>query len=131
MSEQELPPEAHKSPRRGMCAGILGLESIALGLSSPVMIFQGDVDTALALGLGLGLAVACIVVAGMLRKEWAYAAGWAIQVGALAIGLSIPIMFLIGGIFTLLWGSAYFMGRRIEEERAEAWARWAAEQQKG
>ncbi len=128
MTEQELPAEAHKSPRRGMCAGILSLEAIALGLSSPVMIFQGDVDVTLALVVGLGLAVACLVVAGMLRKESAYHAGWLIQVGALAIGFAVPIMFFVGGLFTLLWGSAYFLGRKIEQERADAWARWAAEE---
>ncbi|WP_235737078.1 DUF4233 domain-containing protein [Nocardioides alcanivorans] len=125
----ELPAEAHKSPRRGMCSGILGLEAIALGLSAPVMIFLGDVDRTPALVLGLGLALACIVVAGMLRAEWAYGLGWAIQVGAICLGFLVPIMFFIGGLFALLWATGYFLGRRIEAERALAWERWAAEQQ--
>jgi len=127
----QLPPEAGKSPRRGMCAGILGLESIALGLSSPVMIFLGDVDVAPALVLGLGLAVACLVVAGMLRAEWGYGLGWAIQAGAVCLGFLVPIMFFIGAIFALLWGTAYFLGRKIETERALAWEEWAAGQEPG
>jgi len=111
-----------RSPRRGMCAAILCLEAIALGLTTPVMITVADVSAATALEVGLGLALACVVLAGLLRSEAAYVAGWAIQVAAVALGFVIPIMFVLGGIFALLWGTGYFLGRRIERERAEAFA---------
>lgn len=127
-AEPELPAEARKSPRRAMCAAILSLESIALGLSSAVMIALADVRPAVALTVGLGLAVLCLLTAGMLRAEWAYALGTAIQVAAVVLGFVVPIMFFIGGLFALLWGTAYFLGRKIERERAEAWSQWAAEQ---
>ena len=58
----------------------------------------------------------------MLRAEWAYTLGWVVQVAAVALGFVIPLMFVLGGIFALLWGSAYLLGRRIERERAEAFA---------
>lgn len=105
-----------------MCAAILSLEAIALGLTIPVMVTLSDVPLGLALALGLGLAVLCIVLAGMLRREWAYGLGWAIQVAAIGLGFIVPSMFLLGGIFALLWGSAYFLGKKIERERAEAYA---------
>lgn len=127
-AEVELPAEAKKSPRRAMCAAVLSLEAIMLGLSSAVMITLADVDAAVALSIGLGLAVACFLIAGMLRAEWAYQAGWAIQVAAVALGFVVPTMFFLGSLFALLYGSAYFLGRKIERERAEAWSRWAAEQ---
>jgi hypothetical protein len=111
-----------RSPRRGMCAAILSLEAIALGLTTPVMIAIADVSPSIALGLGLGLAVACVLLAGLLRSEAAYAAGWVIQVAAIALGLVVPMMFLLGAIFALLWGTAYFLGRKIERERAAAFA---------
>lgn len=118
-----------KSPRRAMCAAILALESIALGLTTPVLIMIADVPRATALTVGLGLAVACLVVAGLLRKEWAYHAGTAIQVAAVALGFVIPMMFVLGGIFALLWGGAIFLGRKIEREKREAWTAWLAEEQ--
>ena len=111
-----------RSPRRGMCAAILSLEAVALGLTTPVMISVADVPAGRALLIGLGLAVACVVLAGLLRSEWAYAAGWAIQVGAVAVGFVIPMMFVLGGIFALLWGMGYFLGRKIEREREAAFA---------
>ncbi|MGD9960513.1 DUF4233 domain-containing protein [Nocardioides sp.] len=111
-----------RSPRRGMCAAILSLEAIALGLSTPVMIAVADVATGTALAIGLGLALACILLAGLLRNEAAYAVGWVIQVAAVALGFVVPMMFLVGGIFALLWATAYFLGKKIERERAAAFA---------
>ena len=118
--------ERERSPRRGMCAAVLSLEAIVLGLTTPVLIKIADVGTGTALLVGLGLMLACILLAGMLRREWAYGAAWLVQVAAVALGLVIPFMFLLGGIFALLWGTADLLGRRIESERAAAFAAFDA-----
>jgi hypothetical protein len=114
-------PEA-RSPRRGMCAAILCLEAVTIGLTTPVMVTLSDVSTRNALVIGLGLAVVCLLLAGMLRGEWAYLLGWAVQVAAVALGFLVPLMFFLGSLFALLWGIAYFLGRKIERERAAAYA---------
>ena len=108
---------------RGMCAAMLTLEAIILGLSVPVMISVEDVHKTGALVLGLGLAVLCVLVAGSLRRPQAYVVGHAIQVGAIAMGFLVPIMFFIGVMFAALWLGAFFLGRKIEADKA----RWAAE----
>ena len=105
-----------------MCAAVLALEGIVVALSTPVMIAVSDVPVGIALLVGLGVAGACLLLAGMLRSEAAYAVGWAVQVAAFAIGIVVPLMFFLGALFALLWGTAYFLGRRIERERAEAYA---------
>ena len=115
-----------RSPRRGMCAAILCLEAIALGLTTPVLINLADVSVATGCAIGLGLAACCVVLAGLLRGEWAYVLGWAIQAAAIAVGFLVPIMFVLGGIFAILWGTGYFLGRKIERERAEAYAAFDA-----
>lgn len=113
---------APRSPRRGMCAAILCLEAVTLGLTTPVLVTVAEVDLGTALGTGLGLAVACLLLAGLLRAEWAYGAGWVIQGAAIGLGFVIPMMFFLGAIFALLWGTAYFLGLKIERERAAAYA---------
>ncbi|GAB6983713.1 DUF4233 domain-containing protein [Nocardioides pyridinolyticus] len=118
--------QQERSPRRGMCAAVLSLEAITLGLTTPVMISVAGVATGTALWVGLGLTVACLLLAGLLRAEWAYSLGWVIQGAAVGLGFVIPLMFLLGGIFALLWGSAYFLGLKIERERAEAYASFDA-----
>lgn len=101
-----------------MCAAVLCLEAVTVALATPVMVSVSGVSVGVALLVGLGLALACLLLAGMLRGEWAYYAGWVIQVAAIAMGFVVPIMFLLGLIFGALWATAYFLGIKIERERA-------------
>ena len=103
---------------RAMCAAVLGFEAIVLGLSAPVMIAVADVDRALALAGGLGLAVLAVVVAGLLRHDWAYWLGHLVQVGALGLGFVVPVMFVLGAVFAALWVAAIALGRRVEQAKA-------------
>jgi hypothetical protein len=114
--------------RRSLCATVLLVEAITLGLTAPVMITLADVPKGTALSIGLGLAAGCIVIAGLLRAEWAYWLGHAIQVAAIGLGFVVPLMFVLGPIFAVLWGTAYGVGRKIERERAEALEAYDAEQ---
>lgn len=107
-----------RSPRRMMCASVLGFECIVLALSSIVLITVEGVPAPTGLAIGLGLAVAAIVIAGLLRMEWAYSAGFALQVAALALGVVVPVMVVLGAVFGALWTTAYVLGRKIEREQA-------------
>ncbi|HET8604068.1 MAG TPA: DUF4233 domain-containing protein [Marmoricola sp.] len=114
--------------QRRLCAAILLLEMIVLGLTTPVLVSVNHVQTGTALAIGLGLAGACIVVAGLLRFRWAYVLGWAIQAAALALGVQIGAMVVLGLVFLALWATAYLLGARIERERA-AWEAAAGAEQ--
>ncbi len=107
-----------RSPRRTMCAAVLGFECIVLALSSIVLISVEDLSAATGLTIGLGLAVAAIVIAGLLRFEWAYYAGFVLQVAALALGFVVPAMLVLGAVFGALWTTAYVLGLKIEREQA-------------
>ena len=94
------------------------------------MIEVASVPVGTALWIGLGLMVACIVAAGMLRHPWAYYVGWAIQVASLALGFVTSFMFILGAVFLGLWAGAFFLGAKIDRERAEREVieqQWAAE----
>lgn len=104
--------------QRRLCATILLLEAVVLGLSTPVLISVESVDTAQALWIGLGLTAACVVTAGLLRRPWGYHLGWAIQVAAILLGFEVGAMFALGAIFLLLWLTAVRLGRTIDRDRA-------------
>ncbi len=125
---EQPPATTERSPRRGMCAAVLSLEAVTLGLTTPVMITISDVAASTALPIGLGLAVVCLLLAGALRAEWAYLAGYGVQVAAIGLGFVVPVMFGLGVVFAMLWAAADLLGRKIERERAAAWAAWRAEQ---
>jgi high-affinity Fe2+/Pb2+ permease len=114
-----------------MCAAVLTLEAITLGLTVPVMITIAEVSPAVAVPVGLGLALVCVLAAGMLRTPRGYAIGWAVQVAAVGLGFVIGVMFFLGGVFAALWATADWLGRKIERERADAFAAYDAEQAGG
>src|SRR4028118_1643678 len=97
---------------RAMCAATLCLEAIVIALSVPVMITVSGLAPGPAFGAGLGLAGLAAVTAGPPRRPWAYALGWLVQAGALALGFVTAAMFVIGAIFTGLWVRALVPGPR-------------------
>ncbi|WP_248958923.1 DUF4233 domain-containing protein [Sphaerisporangium perillae] len=99
---------------RRLCASVLGMEAIVLGLITPVAIMVNRVSPAVAVTVGIGLALACVVVTGLLKRPFAYIAGSVVQVLAIATGFLVPMMFFLGVIFAALWVTAIFVARRVE-----------------
>jgi hypothetical protein len=105
--------------QRSLCAAILVLEAIVLFLTGVVMIGVTDLGTGRALLIGGGLAALCLVAAGMLGRPGGYLLGWLVQAVSVALGVVVPVMFFVGAVFAVLWVTAYALGTRIDEERAE------------
>ncbi|MBA2456458.1 MAG: DUF4233 domain-containing protein [Nocardioidaceae bacterium] len=103
---------------RAVCAAVLCLEAIVLGLTAPVMIAVAEVRLWPALVGGVGLALVALFTAGLLRHSWAYLVGHLVQAGALALGFVVPVMFALGAIFTALWVAALVLGHRVEAVKA-------------
>ena len=119
-----------RSAQRSLCAAMLGFQAVVLFLSGVVLIGVADLGIGAALGIGFGLAAACIVVAGLLPRRWAYALGWLIQVVSIGLGFVVPMMFFLGVVFAALWAGGYVVGAKIDRERAEREVleqQWAAE----
>jgi hypothetical protein len=112
-----------RSPRRTLAAAIVSLEAFVVFFAGLVAKDLSPLSTGAALAVFGGLAVACLLAAGLLRRPWGYAFGWAVQVAAVATGFLVPVMFFLGGLFAVLWFVALQQGARIERERAEYAAR--------
>ena len=91
-----------------------------LALTAPVLILVADVARSTGLLVGLGLAVLAVVAAATLRSPVGYGLGHLVQVGALAMGLLITSMVVLGVVFTALWITSYLLGRRIDLDRGAA-----------
>ncbi len=122
-------PQPERSPRRGMCAAVLSLEAITLGLTTPVHDHGRRRGPAGRAGHRAGArgaracsSPACCATSGATRS------GWLVQLGAIGLGFVIGLMFFLGTVFALLWATAYLLGRKIERERAAAYAAFEAEQ---
>ncbi|MBA2509358.1 MAG: DUF4233 domain-containing protein [Nocardioidaceae bacterium] len=104
---------------RAMAAAVLTFEAIVIGLSVPVLIQVVGIDPTTAVAAGLGLALLAVITAGLLRYRWAYALGWAVQVGALALGFWTWAMFVVGVLFGGLWALAIVLGGRVDDLKAQ------------
>lgn len=108
-----------RSMQATLCAGMLALQAVVLFLTVPVMLALTDVATGAALAIGLGLTVACILAAGMVRRPGGLWFGAAIQVASIALGVVVTAMFAAGAVFAALYFGAWYLGGRIDRERAE------------
>jgi len=99
---------------RRLCSGVLGTETVVLGLITPVAITIEGVPPAVAAAVGLGLAACAVVLIGLLRKPLAYTLGTALQLLAIATGFLVSAMFFLGVLFAALWFTAIFVAHRVE-----------------
>jgi hypothetical protein len=101
---------------RVLGASVLALEAIVVILAIPVVIVTGTVAVAPWLGITAGviLALALVVLARYVTRPWAIPVGWVLQGLVVLTGLLAPPMFIVGGIFALLWGLAIRLGRQAD-----------------
>ena len=104
---------------RVLGAAVLSLEAIVVLLAIPVVVVVGTLPVPPWLGIsgGVVLALALIVVARYVTRPWAIPVGWVLQALVVLTGLLAPAMFIVGGIFALLWGVAIRLGRQVDQAR--------------
>lgn len=103
MSEQRSGLRNPAAAARGLGAGTLILETVVLLLGIQPMRMLGDDLSGATIGVILGAAVACLVLAGLLRREWAWYAVAVLQVALLAGGFLHWALAGIGLLFGLAW----------------------------
>ncbi|WP_431926616.1 DUF4233 domain-containing protein [Micromonospora wenchangensis] len=98
---------------RGLGAGTLGLEALVLLLAiQPIRLVGGHFDGA-AIAATVALAVAAVLLAGLMRRPWAWSAGTVLQGLLLLAGLLHWSLFGLGVIFALVWAYALHVRRVI------------------
>lgn len=98
---------------RGLGSGTLILEAIVLLLAiQPIRVIGGHLS-----GWGIGavvtLAVLCVVVAGSMKRRWAWPAGTVLQALLLVSGLFHWSLAAVGLIFGAAWAYALHVRRKI------------------
>jgi hypothetical protein len=107
---------------RGICAAVLVFEGMVVFFAMLVALDLSDVSHAVLWWIGSASLVACVVLAGLLRRPWALAAGSVLQVLIIGTGAVVPTMYFLGALFAGLWFLAIFLGRRVDRFKAAAQA---------
>jgi hypothetical protein len=104
------------------------LLSIVLVLEAAVLLFAGltafglkVLEPALPAWVALPAAGVFIVVllatTAVLRYRWGMVIGWVLQLAIVALGILMPLMYVVGAGFALLWIYCFTRGRRIDAQR--------------
>lgn len=88
---------------RGLGAGTLILETIVLLLAIQPMRMLGGDRSGATIGAAVAAAVACVVLAGLLRRDWAWYAAAALQGLLMLAGFLNWGLAGVGLLFGLVW----------------------------
>ena len=100
---QVPPPDPWKS-FRGVMAGTLILEAIAVLLALPVVNAVGGGLTVWSTGYLVGFAVLLVLLAGMQKRPWAIWVNLGIQLLLVAGFVVYPLIGFMGVVFAVVWG---------------------------
>ena len=102
-------------------SSVLATEAIIVFLALLVAGGNGVFDSQwTAVFIGLALAALLVASIGTLRRPWGPWWGSILQVVVVAVGFWVPLMFIVGGIFAVLWFFAVRLGTRVDRLRAQA-----------
>jgi hypothetical protein len=101
-----------------IAATILSIEAIVVLLAVPVALNVSDVSSGTAWLFGGAVAAGCVVGAATVRRgRVGYLIGSLAQLAAIAMGLLVPLMFVLGGIFALMWFLLLRIGPDVERSK--------------
>jgi hypothetical protein len=109
----DAPRDADPSPQsglrnpqaavRGVGAGALCIEALVLLLAIVPLHVLNVRSTGIAIGTIVGLAVLCVVLAGMLRRPWAWTGGSVLQILLIGCGYFHVALAVMGVAFLAIW----------------------------
>ncbi len=102
-----------------LSATVLFLEAVVIALTI-VPAVQLEHVTPVAAGLAAGLATLAAVVLGALAKRFlpvVLVGGSLLQVLVIAAGAVLPAMYVLGGIFAILWVTGIWLGHKVESSQ--------------
>jgi hypothetical protein len=99
-----------------LCATVLIMEAIVVGLAIPVAVQIDHLAPSSAALTGGVAAVAAAVLAALARRmlRVTVVGGSLLQVFVIVAGGVVPVMYFLGGIFAALWTIGIWLGYRAE-----------------
>jgi Protein of unknown function (DUF4233) len=103
---------------RMLCSAVLAIEALVVALAIAPALALVDGHHAAILWGGLAVVALDVLAVALVRGPAGYVLGSLVQVLVLAAGLVLPVMFLLGAVFTVLWVVAIRLPGRAERVRA-------------
>ncbi|MFM6939454.1 MAG: DUF4233 domain-containing protein [Rhodoluna sp.] len=123
MSKQKAPKVRNKSTKRALSSILMAFESLVVFFATLVAFGTKALgptteNAATVWAIGLTISVLLILTPALLGKPGSYIWGWILQIVVLFLGVWVPLMYVVGGIFLCLWIWAMVAGGTIDKARA-------------
>jgi hypothetical protein len=102
---------------RTLCASTLLGEFFVIGFAGLVAMQMSNLPAGTVWTVSGTAMVLSLVLSGMLSRPWAVTVGWALQLGLIASGFVVPVMFVLGLVFAALWWASVHFGRKVDEAK--------------
>lgn len=103
---------------RVLGSSVLLIEAIVVFLAALVASGDGTTSVGVALAVAGGMAFLLVLATSLLKHPFGLIMGWISQGFVLAWGLWVPTMWIVGGVFVVLWFFAVRYGTRIDAQKA-------------
>jgi len=110
---------------RSLLAAVLFFEAVVVALAIPVAVLADGRGAVAAWSL-VALAALLLLGAGLVRRPYGIAVGWALQVLVCLSGLLVPSMGMLGLVFLGVWVVALVYGTKGDRLAAQNAARAGA-----
>jgi hypothetical protein len=99
-----------------LCATVLVMEVVVIWLAIPVAVVIEHASPGAAIASGVIMALAAAVLAALARRylRVTLIGGSVLQALAIAAGVVVPAMYVLGVIFAALWVTGIWLGYRVE-----------------
>lgn len=104
---------------RGVMAGSLIMEAIAVALALPVISHLGGGVSSGAWWTAMGVALALVLLCGVLKRAWAVPAVLVLQLGLVGFVVTSPAVAVLGLIFLAFWLWVLWLRRDVARRMAE------------
>lgn len=119
-SPQSNPPAGNPMKSfRGVMAGSLIMEGIAVALALPVVANLGGGIGSTTAWAVIGIATGLIVLCGLLKRSWAVAVALTLQVALIAFFFAVPAVAMVGLVFLAFWLWILWLRRDVARRMAE------------
>ncbi|WP_035781857.1 DUF4233 domain-containing protein [Arthrobacter sp. H14] len=114
-------PKKRRSIKVMFASTVLSLEAFVVFFATLVAFGIGarGVPQPVLLITGIVLSAVLVAACAFLTKPVGYPAGWVLQVLIIATGFVVPMMFLVGALFTLTWWYGVKTGARLDRENVQ------------
>ncbi|MFF4171162.1 DUF4233 domain-containing protein [Streptomyces sp. NPDC001744] len=109
---------------RTLCSSTLVGEFFVIGFAGLVAMKDDSLSMSAVWWVCGAAMVFSVLLCGMVTRPGGVQLGWALQIGLIASGFVVPVMFFLGALFAVLWWASVHYGRKVDGIKA----RWAAAQ---